>query len=445
MIAIVGAGISGLAAAYELAIRDVPFVVLEKSTRAGGLIWTERVRGYTIEAGADSMLAQKRAAFDLCSEVGLSGEIIAACQPRTAFVLHRGRLYPLPTPSAFGIPLTWGGLLRFRLLSPLGRLRLGLEPLMPREPAEEETIGEFFRRRFGRQAAERLAQPLLGGIHAGDIDTLSMRTLAARLASVEGRGSVLRWLRRHAIVDPNGAFRSLSRGMGQLVEAIVKRLPAGSLRLGCEATSIAPGWRLDTSEGPVDCQAVIIAAPAHAAARLFEGVDREAASLCAQTAYVSTASVALGFPREAVGHPLAGSGFVVVRASNPLRMTACTWVSSKFEGRAPAGKVLLRAFFGGAHDTGAVDLSDEELIDASIRELSKVLSIAGEPELARVYRWRDAGAQHDVTHASRVASIQRRLSSHRGLHVCGSGFKVVGVPDCISDGRRTAIAAIDHL
>lgn len=445
MIAIVGGGISGLAAAYELSIRKTPFVLLEASSRLGGLIHTQSIGGYTIEAGADSMLAQKRTALDLVGELGLTGELITTRAPRTSYVLHRGRLYPLPSPSVFGVPLKTTGLLRFGLLSPLGRARLALEPLIPRGVSADESIGAFFRRRFGPEAAERLAQPLLGGIHAGDIETLSLRTLAPRLASVEQRGSVLRWLRRTTVIDPHGPFRSFASGMGRLVEAICARLPADAVRLNCTVSSLSSGWLLDTTHGPVECGAVIIAAPAYIAARLLQGVDAEAARLSAQTAYVSTVSLALAWPRESVGHPLNGSGFVVARASNALNLTACTWVSSKFDGRAPAGKVLLRAYMGGAHDPVAVDRSDEDLVGLAVRELSQILSITGSPELARVYRWRDAGAQHDVSQASRVEALQRRLLHHRTLFVTGSGFKAVGVPDCIADGRRTAIAAMGQV
>jgi oxygen-dependent protoporphyrinogen oxidase len=441
----VGGGISGLAAAYELSTRKVPFVLLEASSRLGGLILTQSIDGYTIEAGADSMLAQKRTAFDLVAELGLSAELITVRTPRTSYVLHRGRLYPLPSPSVFGVPLTTTGVLRFGLLSPLGRARLALEPLIPRASIANESIGSFFRRRFGRQAAERLAQPLLGGIHAGDIDTLSLRTLAPRLASVEQRGSVLRWLRRTTTIDPHGPFRSFATGMNRLVQGIRARLPADAVRLNCVVSSLRNGWRLETSQGPVECAGVIIAVPAYVAAQMLQGVDAEAARLCGQTAYVSTVSVALAWPREAVGHPLNGTGFVVARASNALHLTACTWVSSKFEGRAPAGKVLLRAYMGGAHDAFAVDRPDDELVDIAVRELSKILSITGPPELARVYRWRNAGAQHDVAHASRVATLQRRLLQHRTLFVTGSGFKAVGVPDCIADGRRTAITAMGQV
>ena len=210
MIAIVGGGISGLSAAYELSRRGIPFRLFEASDRLGGLIRTDRVDGFTIEAGADSMLAQKRAAIELCIELGLEPQLISTRMPRTAFVLRDGRLFPLPSPSMLGIPATLRGLLQFDLL-PLGaRARLAVEPLVPRRVPANESIGHFYARRFGRATVDLIAQPLLGGIHSGDVNTLSLRELMPRLLEAEASGSVLQWVRRVArTTDPGGAFRSL--------------------------------------------------------------------------------------------------------------------------------------------------------------------------------------------------------------------------------------------
>jgi oxygen-dependent protoporphyrinogen oxidase len=172
----------------------------------------------------------------------------------------------------------------------------------------------------------------------------------------------------------------------------------------------------------------------------LQPLDTRACELCQQVPYVSTVSVALAWPRGAVRHPLRGSGFVVARRLNAFRITACTWVSSKWSGRAPAGTVLLRAFAGGSHDPGAVDLDDRALVDMATRDLSGVLGTTGPPLLWRVYRWRDAGAQHNVGHLSRVAEIEGRLGPYPGLVVAGSGFRSVGIPDCIADGRAAAAA-----
>ena len=447
MIAIVGGGITGLAAAFELAERGVPFSLYEASPRPGGIVSTEHVDGFTIEAGPDSMLAQKPAAIELCEALGLGPRLISTLTPRTAFVLHRGRLYPLPSPSTLGIPTTLGEILRYDLLPRAARMRLALEPLVrPRRDDDDESVGSFFRRRFGAATVDLVADPLLGGIHAGDIEALSIRSLFPRFVEAEARrGSVLRAFRRsHHLAAAEGAFRSLSSGMGELVSAIVRRLPPGSIFCSAPVSSLrrdADGWTLRVSDQDRRVEAVILATPASAASRLLAAVDAQAAALCAEVAYVSTASIALAWPRGAIAHPLDGSGFVVARRTNALRITACTWVSSKWQGRAPAGMTLLRAYVGGAADPDAVELDDAALVDAAVRDISPVLSISGPPALARVYRWRGAGAQHNVGQMARVAAIEARLIHWPGILVAGSGFRSVGIPDCVSDGRAAAAAA----
>jgi oxygen-dependent protoporphyrinogen oxidase len=233
--------------------------------------------------------------------------------------------------------------------------------------------------------------------------------------------------------------------MGELVTALERRLAGGSLRYGTPAAALARderGWIVQTAAGErLRGAAVVIAAPAFVASGLLAGVAPEAAARCAEVPYVSTASLALAWPRRAVRHALDGSGFVVARRHNDLRLTACTWVSSKWEGRAPAGQVLLRAFIGGAHDPEAVDLGDDELVAIACRDLGGVLGIGTAPALARVYRWRRAGAQHTVGHLARVAAIEARLQTLPGLFVAGSGFRSTGIPDCIADGRAAGGAA----
>jgi protoporphyrinogen/coproporphyrinogen III oxidase len=190
---------------------------------------------------------------------------------------------------------------------------------------------------------------------------------------------------------------------------------------------------------------VILAAPAYAAARLLMSIDQEASALCAAVQYVSTVSVALAYPRDQVAHPLLGSGFVVARENGAGRVTACTWVSSKWAGRAPEGSVLLRAFVGSANDPSAVDLSDEELTEIVTRELSPVLGLSGLPLFTRAHRWRDAGAQHNVGHLARIARLEARLARLPGLFVAGSGFRAVGIPDCVADGRSAAAEAAEFV
>ena len=453
MIIIVGAGITGLSAGFELATRGVPFQILEASPRAGGLIHTEHAGGFTIEAGPESFLAQKPAALELCDALGLTSRLISTRTPRTAFVLKRGRLHPLPSPSVLGIPTTAAGIARYDLLSPIARARLAMEVLVPRGQGEDESVGSFFRRRFGPETVGQIAEPLLGGIHAGDIETLSMKALFPRFLEAEMRhGSVLRAFRHMPGTPPgDGLFRTLGRGMSELVEALEQRLPVGSIwhespvrEIARRGTGADETWHVRTPAGDVSGDGVIFACPAFVTAAVLATVDVGAAARCAEVPYASSAGVTLAWPVDAVSHPLQGSGFVVARRSNALRITACTWVSSKWTGRAPEGSVLLRAFIGGSHDPGAVDLDDEHLVAIAVRELADVLGIKGPPSMSSVARWRRAGAQHNVGHLARVADIEGRLAAHRGLFVAGSGFRAVGIPDCIADGREVAVRAADY-
>jgi oxygen-dependent protoporphyrinogen oxidase len=448
MIIIVGAGISGLAAAFELRRRRVPFQVLEASDRAGGLIRTEHLGGYTIDAGADSMLAAKPAARALCGELALEPSIQNMSEPRTAYVLARDRLFPLPSPSVLGLPLTFRAASRFTLLPMRARMRVLLERFVPPAPAADESVASLFRRRFGAATVGLVAQPLLGGIHAGDVEELSATTLFPTLGEAErSAGSILRGLgNRHP--PSSGAFFSLVEGMETLPAAIVRALPAEAVRYGAAVRAIASDrgeWRVDTEGGGHRAAAVLLACPMHVSARLLQAVDADAGRLCAAIGHTSTACVALGWPRAAVHHPLHGSGFVVSPVGSRFRVTACTWVSSKWEGRAPPGHVLLRAFIGGARDRAAVDLPDEDLVSIACEDLSRALRISGPPEIVRVYRWRDASPQLVVGHDRRIRSVEDRLSAHAGLFMTGRGFRAVGIPDCVADARRAAGVAADFV
>ena len=435
-VVIVGAGISGLAAAYELTRRGRRVRVLEASPRAGGLIHTEHDNGFVIEDGPDSVLAAKPAALALIDELGLTPRLQRVREGARAFVLKGRTLHALPRPSLLGIPLTADALASYDLLSDEGRARMALEPTIARRDATgDESVGSFFRRRFGPEAVDLIAQPLLGGIHAGDVDRLSMQSLFPRLLDAErAHGSVLPRTAASTTGDASGGFASLHGGMGTLVAALEAALPAGTIEYGSPVRSFAT----------VASSCIVVAAPATTAARLVEPLDAGAAALCAQVPYVSTVSVALAWPRARVSHPLDGTGFVVARRHSDVRITACTWVSSKWEARAPGDSVLLRAFVGGAHDPDAVDLTDAELVAIVRRDLEAVLGIADEPSLRRVYRWRDAGAQHVVGHLDNVAEIERRLAPH-GVFVTGSGFRASGIPDCVADGRRVAAEVDGYL
>jgi protoporphyrinogen/coproporphyrinogen III oxidase len=444
---IVGGGIAGLATAYELQRRGLPFVLLESAARPGGVILSEEVDGFTIDAGPDSLLVQKPEGIKLCEELGLGHRLVPTKPPRLAFILRNGILHPLPASSVLGIPTRMAPFVTTRLFSWPGKLRMAAEIFVqPRRGDEDESIGAFMTRRFGLEATTYLAEPLLAGIHAGDVNRLSLRALFPRFVETERKhGSLLRAFRSSPRpADSGGAFRSLPGGLSELTRALAGALPSASLRLNTpvarvsrSGTSGAPFFRVQLSNGEsLEAQSVVIAAPSYVAAQLIRELHPRLAELCGETEYASTATIAFAFNREEVRHPLNGSGFVVPEAEK-LGILAASWLSSKWPHRAPEGRVLLRAFAGGARDPRAMDLSDKELIDRSMRALTPLLGITGSPLLTRVYRWNRASAQHNVGHLARMADIDQMLSEHPGLFVTGSGFRGVGIPDCVADGRAT--------
>ena len=441
-VAIVGGGISGLAAAWELQQRGLSVRVLEAGPRAGGVVTTERFGDWVIDGGPDALLVQKPGAVALCRELGIADRLVSTLAPRTAYILREDRLHPIPEGSFLGFPLDVRALARSSIFTFGGRLRMACEVAIPRRPAgEDESIGAFVRRRFGEEAVDYLAEPLLAGIHAGDVDRLSMRALFPRLLDAEQQsGSVIRAFRALRVKpSPQGAFVSLPGGTGELVDAITAALAPQTTMLSARVTDIrrAGRYRIEWPGGQVESDAVILAVPAYAAAALLRGFDTQVAALADAVPYASTATVAFGYRRGQVRHPMRGTGFVVPRVErSPL--LAGTWVTSKWPGRAPSDHVLLRGFLGGGRDPRRLDAGDEELIDTARAELTRLLDISGEPLLTRLFRWTRQSPQYEVGHLQRVAAIEQRLASLPGVFVTGSGFRAIGIPDCITDGRETA-------
>jgi protoporphyrinogen/coproporphyrinogen III oxidase len=447
-VAIVGAGIAGLSAAYELRQRGLSVRVLEAGARPGGVIKTERFDGWVIDEGPDSMLVQKPAAVALCRELGLGDRLISTLTPRTAYVLRDGHLHPLAEGSFLGFPLSAGALVRSPLFTVAGKLRLASELVIPRgEGDEDESIGAFVRRRFGQEAVDYLAEPLLAGIHAGDVERLSMRALFPRLLEAEKQsGSVLRAFRAMRITpSPQGAFVSLPNGTSELVDALTTALP-GVVTTGARVTELrrAGVLSLESSAGQLDARTVILAVPAYVAASLLRGFDTTLAAFCDAVPYASTATVALGYRRDQVAHTLQGTGFVVPRVERSA-LLAGTWVTSKWPGRAPDGHVLLRGFLGGGRDPHRLDATDGELIETARTELADLLGITGAPLVTRLRRWTRQSPQYEVGHLQRVAAIDEQLASVPGVFLAGSGFRAIGIPDCVADGRATAARAVAFL
>src|SRR4051812_26403357 len=299
-VAVVGAGISGLAAAYELRKRKRSVAVLERAGRAGGIIQTERVGEFVIDAGPDALLAQKAAAVALCNELGLGDRLFPTKLPRTAYVLRDGQLHPLPAASILGFPTRLKPLVSSGLFSRRAKLRMAAEVIIPKRPArqraDDESIAGFVRRRFGAEAVTYIAEPLLAGIHAGDVERLSMRALFPRLVEAEAKtGSVIRAFRRErSPLNADGAFRSFPTGLEELVDALMKAVPKESVRLGANVTRIdidagAGGFTLHaTGQPPLSARAVILAVPAFVAADLLKPIDADLAAASASIRYLST-------------------------------------------------------------------------------------------------------------------------------------------------------------
>lgn len=441
---VLGGGIAGLATAYELHQHRIPFTLLEAGARVGGVVFSEEVDGFHIDGGPDALLIQKQDGIKLCQELGLGARLVPTKLPRLAYIQRGGRLHPLPAASVMGIPTEWGPFIKTRLFSWPGKIRMGMEMFIPgRKSTGDESIGSFMRRRFGSEAVDYLAEPLLAGIHAGDVDRLSIRSLFPYFPETEQRfGSLLRAFRsqpRRASKD--GAFKSLPGGLGEMISALEEALPAGSIRRLSPVKSVSyiDGlYHVETTTGELlAARAVVSATPAFVAARTLRALSPSIATACGEIPYASAATVALAFNRDQISDPLNGSGWVVPRRE-ATGIMAGTWLSSKWPGRAPEGKVLLRAFFGGARDPKAIEKSDAELVRTALDAMRPLIGIRGEPLFTRIYRWENANAQHEVGHIDRIAAIERELANHPGLYVTGSGFRGVGIPDCVADARATA-------
>jgi oxygen-dependent protoporphyrinogen oxidase len=443
-VAVVGAGVSGLSAAYELRKRKRSVLVLEREQRAGGVVVTEQVGEFIIDAGPDSLLLQKPAAVAMCNELGLGDRLFPTKLPRTAFVLRDGELHPIPGASILGFPTRLKPLLKTRLFGLPAKLRMAAEIAIPRLPGtHDESIAAFVRRRFGAEAVTYIAEPLLAGIHAGDVERLSMRALFPRLVVAEAKaGSVIRAVRReHAPVNTDGVFRSFPNGLEELIDGLMKAVPKESVRYGWNVTGIvedADGFAIHAAgRPPVHARALILAIPAFAASDLLRPIDSDLSVACAAIRYLSTATVVFAFPRNAVRHKLNGTGFVVPRAEG-IKITAGAWVSSKWPHRAPEGQALLRAFLGGARDPDVLSKTDTEIINEALGDLTSILGIRGAPIMTRVYRWNRSSPQQEVGHGDLMERIDAKLAAHPGLFVSAAGFRGVGIPDCIADARHTA-------
>lgn len=451
-VVVVGAGVAGLAAAHRLLARpqrDVEVVVHDAAPRAGGTVGTEHAEGFAIELGADTFITDKPWALALCERLGVADELIAT-RPgeRRTWVVRGGRLAPLPEGFLMMAPTALRPMATSPLFSWHGKLRMALDLVLPARPARDESLGAFVRRRLGREALERVVDPLVGGIYTADPEQLSLAATMPRFQEMERvHGSVIRGLRRVADARSTagaryGLFASHRDGMGGLVGALVARLPPGTLRTASPVRGLEPaaaGWRVHLDGGSLDADAVVVAVPSWAASTLLRPLDAELAAELDAIAYASSATITLAVRAEPVRDALHGFGFVVPFAER-RRLLACTFASRKWAGRAPEGFELLRAFVGGARDPGIVDADDATLVATACAELESLLRVPIEPILTRVARHRRAMPQYAVGHLDRVATIEARLASLPGITLAGAAYRGVGIPDCVRSGEAAADA-----
>jgi oxygen-dependent protoporphyrinogen oxidase len=465
-VVIIGGGIAGLSTAYALQeqarLAKIPLActLVEARERLGGVILTECVDGFVIEAGPDSLLTQKPWGLELCQSLGIGDRLVGTNdRQRTVYILWGGRLQALPAGLMLIVPTRLGPLLRNRLLSWRGKLRMGLEYVLPPRPSDgDESLAAFVRRRLGGEALDKIAEPLLGGIYAGSSHDMSLLATFPRLRELEvTHGGLIRGMlaqrrtRRQASSAhspaPTTLFMAPRGGMAEIVEALSRHLDQVALRLGETVQRVIPhGYGAAGAQGyavhldratTLQAEAVVFATSAHLTAGLVEGFHPRLAKALGAIPYVSTATISLAYRRRDVPHPLDGFGFLVGKHEG-RRITAATWSSSKFPHRAPADHVLIRSFVGGVGREDLVWRDDAALIQLVGDELGAILGITAAPVLARVYRWERANPQYLVGHLERIDAMEQMLMPYPGLFLAGSAYRGVGVPDCIHQGGLTA-------
>ena len=467
---VIGGGITGLTACYRLTQQaqasglPLDVVLLEASDRLGGVIATRLEDDLLIEEGPDCFLTTKPAGVELCADLGLDSELIGTTtEHRQSFIVRHGDLVPVPQGFYLMAPGSLWPFVTTRAFSWPGKLRMALDLVLPRRGAsqDDESLADFVTRRLGREALERMAQPMIGGIYTADPRHLSMLATMPQFLEMERRHRSLILALHHRQRQANsqqpgtsgaryGLFASFRHGMQTLVDALADRLPAGTVHLQTPVRNVqrqaeSGRWVVSPQSGPdLEADALCLALTAPEAARLLTGLDPELAAGLRDIPYASSAIVTLAYDRADVAHPLNGMGFVVP-AVEQRNLIACSFSSVKFSGRAPAGRVLLRAFVGGAMQQEQALWPDARLQDAVREDLRQLLGLKGKPALCRVSRHPSAMPQYHVGHLARVEHLEAAARRWPGLALAGNSWHGVGVPDCIRSGSDAAQGMVSEL
>ena len=459
-VVVIGGGISGLAAAHRVVELDptVQVTLLEASPRLGGTLLTDQREGFLLERGPDSFISEKPEAVALAKRLGVESRLIETnAEHRRSFIVRNGRLRPVPEGFQLLAPSRIWPFLTTDIFSLAGKARMSADLFLPRRTTNgtnDESLASFVRRRLGREALERMAQPMVGGIYTADPETLSLRATLPRFLDMERehRSLILAMLRKgRSQSGTSGAryslFLSFDQGLQVLVDALAEAVAGCQVRLNTKVVAIErqSGFLIKTQKGDtIEADAICLAVPAYIAAQFVSSMDQTLASQLNQIKYASTATINLAYRREAVRHPLNGFGFVVPVVEN-RSLIACTFSSVKFPGRAPSDHVLLRAFVGGALQPDMFALEAPEMLRRVEQDLRGLLQIDGKPLFAEVSKWPNSMPQYEVGHLDRIAAIETRLAQLPNLALAGNAYRGAGIPDCIRSGESAAEKLCNHL
>lgn len=461
-VAVIGGGITGLAAAHRLqelatqAGRPLDLVLFEARAQLGGSISTTHCDGFLLEGGPDSFITQKPWALRLAERLGIDDQLIPTNPNyRRTFVVRDGRMHPIPEGFLLLAPTRILPFVTSRLFSWRGKMRMGLDLILPRRDHGEqgdESLASFVTRRFGREALERVAQPLVSGIYTADPEHLSLRATMPRFLEMENRHrSLIRAMRANqkqasAVQRADSGARysmfvTFRHGMSTLIDTLARRLGEGAIHRSTSVTRIdrrPDGYELTTGVGGRErVDAAILATPAYAGAQMIQEFDPALADDLDAIAYANSATMSLAFRADQVPHNLDGFGFVVP-AIERRSLIAVTFSSVKFEGRAPDGWILMRAFLAGAMHPEVYEWDDRTLEHAVLQDLRDILHVQGRPRFVHISRWPCSMPQYPVGHLDHVARIRERIARHPGLDVAGNAFGGVGIPDCVQSGEAAA-------